>query len=209
MYLSKVLVSWQKARNPYEIHRVLWKMFPSRQDESRDFLFRIERQQKGLETEILMQSINKPVSSKQSYHVTALREYQLSLLNGQKLRFRLRANPVKTISDKRGRINRKGKIKKCRVPLIREEDQRAWLQRKFSPFCSIVKLNIQNEAPLYFRKKKEQRTGKIQTVLFNGIIMINDPDSFLDKMTIGIGPAKAFGCGMLSIAPYTYIRKLA
>ena len=201
MYLSKVIVSWQNARNPYDIHRVLWKMFPGRPNDSRDFLFRIERQRKELGTDILMQSAQTPNQGSRTSLITAVREYQLSIKKGYRLRFRLRGNPTKKINDEKGRLDPKGQIKKCRVPLIREEDQQAWLERKLAPVCSIETLNVQMEAPLHFRKKKDQRAGKIQPVLFDGILGVNDPDSLIDKITKGIGPAKAFGCGMLSIAP--------
>ena len=201
MYLSKIIVSWQNARNPYDIHKVLWKMFPGRPDDCRDFLFRIERQQKDLGTDILMQSAQSPNQGSRTSLITALREYPLSIKKGYRLRFRLRANPTKKINDEKGRLDPRGRIKKCRIPLIREEDQQAWLQRKFALVCSIEMLNIQMEAPLYFRKKKEQRAGKIQPVLFDGILHVNAPDSLVDKIAKGIGPAKAFGCGLLSIAP--------
>jgi CRISPR system Cascade subunit CasE len=201
MYLSKVFASWQKVRNPYEIHRSLWQLFPGRPDDSRNFLFRVEKQQKGFGLEILLQSTKAPVLNSQAMRIIANREYRVAITNGQRLRFRLRANPIKTISDEMGRLNFKGAIKKCRVPLIREEDQKAWLERKLGSICSVETLSIQGEPPLYFRKYKEQRTGKIQTVLFDGFFRVNNPDSFIHTLTKGIGPAKAFGCGLLSIAP--------
>jgi CRISPR system Cascade subunit CasE len=109
--------------------------------------------------------------------------------------------PPKKIRDERGRLNQKGNVKKCRVPLIQEREQKDWLERKLNTFCTIEALAANRELPLYFRKGKESRTGKIQSILFDGILRVNDPDSFLVTITRGIGPAKAFGCGLLSIAP--------
>jgi CRISPR system Cascade subunit CasE len=200
MYLSKVFVTWRKARNPYDIHRQLWELFPNRPDSNRDFLFRVEEQEKGFGAEILMQSMQKPIKTDSACHIKASREYNLSLKNGQRLRFRLRANPTKKIIDQKGRINQRGEIKKCRVPLIREEEQKAWLERKLENICSLDSLIIHREVPLYFRKHKKQRSGKIQTVLFDGIIGVEYPIAFADIVKIGIGPAKAFGCGLLSLA---------
>jgi CRISPR system Cascade subunit CasE len=48
--------------------------------------------------------------------------FELSLKPSDCLRFLLAANPVKTITDADGRTNAKGEVKKCRVPLIREEE---------------------------------------------------------------------------------------
>ena len=125
----------------------------------------------------------------------------MNLAEGQMLRFRLRANPIKTITDARGRQNQKGTTKKCRVPLIKAEAQKAWIVRKLDSVCSIKALNLQREIPLYFRKKTNHRAGKIQTVLFDGILRVNVPDDFVNKLRKGIGPAKAFGCGLLSLSP--------
>ncbi|EKD37059.1 MAG: CRISPR-associated CSE3 family protein, partial [uncultured bacterium] len=60
MYLSKIMISGAACRNPYEIHRALWKLFPPVPDADRDFLFRVERagQQNA---EVLMQSMREPI----------------------------------------------------------------------------------------------------------------------------------------------------
>lgn len=199
MYLSKIVLPWQKAKNPYDIHRELWHLFPGREDEKRDFLFRVEKQEKGYGAMVLMQSDQKPSSANNDY-LRDNRKYEIKLTKGQSLRFRLRANPVKTIDDEAGRLNRKGEIKKCRVPLIREDEQKKWIERKLEGACSLDSLSIQQEVPLYFRKTAEQRTGKIQTVLFDGVLQIEHPDIFMAIIKAGVGPAKAFGCGLISIA---------
>jgi len=200
MYLSKVLIPWQKASNPYDIHRELWHLFPRRPDEDRDFLFRVEQKKKDCGVEVLMQSGQEPGDVDGRNYVEATRKYEPAIEKGQKLRFRLRANPVKKISDESERLNRKGEVKKCRVPLIREEEQKAWFERKIEPFCFLDALIVNQEVPIYFRKKKSDRTGKIQTVLFDGIFSVKDPSRFMREIEKGIGPAKAFGCGLLSIA---------
>jgi len=200
MYLSKIFLSWQKARNPYEIHRELWRLFPDRPDDMRNFLFRVEKQKKRIGTEILMQSMQEPMKADTTCHIIAVREYDLSLKKGQRFRFRLRANPIKKINDEKGRINRKGETKKCRVPLINEEEQKVWLEHKLANICSLETLIINREVPLYFHKHKEQRSGKFLTVLFDGFLGIEYPIAFVDMVKKGIGPAKAFGCGLLSLA---------
>jgi len=86
------------------------------------------------------------------------------------------------------------------VPLLHEEQQQAWLERKFQDFAQLDTLIIQPEPVLYFRKIKEKRSGKIQPVLFEGILIVSEPELFFAQLQKGIGPAKAFGCGLLSIA---------
>ncbi len=200
MYLSKVFIPWRQARNPYQTHRLLWRLFPKRPNDTRDFLFRVEKQKKGLGMDILMQSLQEPLQSDTSCHITAVRDYNLILKNEQQFRFRLRANPVKTITDEKGRTNRKGELKKCRVPIICEEDQHAWIERKLKGSVTIQALEIQREIPLYFRKPKARRAGKIQTVIFDGSLKIDNSEVLIETIKSGVGPAKAFGCGLLSLA---------
>lgn len=200
MHLSKLFISWSDVRNPYDIHKALWQLFPHRPDGNRNFLFRIEKICKGQGADILMQSENSPISGQCGIRIVAERNYDILLKIGQRLRFRIRANPTKKINDERGRRNPKGAIKKCRVPLINEEEQRRWLEHKLGNACCLETLIMHREVPLYFRKPKEKRTGKIQTVLYDGLLKVENPDVIHDQLRKGIGPAKAFGCGLLSVA---------
>lgn len=203
MYLSKVQLGWEHAKNPYELHKALWQLFPDRPDENRSFLFRVENVVKNQSAQLLMQSEDKPMAGAKG-ELLACREIPLRLYEGQFLRFRLRANPIKTIKDvEKGVVEKKGKsfTRTSRVPLIHEEQQQAWLERKFENVALLQSLNIQKELVLNFRKHKEQRSGKIQTVLFDGVFQVLNPTALIIMMEQGIGPAKSFGCGMLSVAP--------
>jgi CRISPR system Cascade subunit CasE len=201
MYLSKVMISGAACRNPYEIHRVLWNLFPEDAEAKRDFLFRIERigqQSIG----VLLQSLRQPsVTASREARIVGSKPYPLQLLVGQRLRFLLLANPVKTISDESGRMNTEDEVKKCRVPLIGDEDQRAWLLRKLNSFAEVVSVSAEKRSPLNFRKSSERLIGKIQPVCYQGTLKVVNPDGFRQLVFTGIGPAKAFGCGLMSVAP--------
>jgi len=201
MYLSKVMVAGAACRNPYEIHRSLWRLFPEDPVARRDYLFRVERAGRQ-QAEILLQSQRKPSDSELcKVRLLATRGYQPRLQQGQRLRFALLANPVKTINDERGRLNAKGQVKKCRVPLIREEEWRSWLEHKLAGCAELETLVAEKRLPMNFRKPKEKRVGKIQPVSFQGILRVSSLEAMMQAISTGIGPAKAFGCGLLSIAP--------
>jgi CRISPR system Cascade subunit CasE len=203
MYLSKIHISWSQAQNPYQLHQALWRLFPGHEDADREFLFRVEQLQRGVGAHILMQSAIQPQSVEQSPIILNWREYVVNIQNDQRLRFRLRANPIKTIKDSsKGTIEKQGKTftKTVRVPLVNEEQQQAWLERKLQSFAQLESLIVQPEPVLYFRKAKEGRSGKIQTVMFDGILTVTNAEVLNQEMRQGIGPAKAFGCGLLSIA---------
>ncbi len=198
MYLSKILITGSACRNPYEIHRALWKLFPVDAEAARDFLFRVERSDRD-HAEVLMQSGRQPETSTNGARILASREYPLSFQAGQRLRFLLVANPVKTINDEMGRKDTEGETKKCRVPLIHEDDQRAWITRKYENAASLESLIIDPVLPLRFRKGKEDRAGKIQPVKFQGVLTVENPEAMIKLVHSGIGPAKAFGCGLVSL----------
>ena len=140
------------------------------------------------------------------------------LHNRQILRFRLRANPTKRIA-KQGDLM-KGK----RVELRRESEQIDWLMRKaqqrekgvpggFELLMKEVK-NMRGEIRMVQRvnvcpegkqngRKRDAAGGHVTThlaVLFEGFLQVTDKNAFLETLVHGIGPGKAFGFGLLSVA---------
>jgi CRISPR system Cascade subunit CasE len=191
-------VAWSKARNPYDVHRVLWGYFPDQKNIERGFLFRVETEQLGIGIELLVQSRWQPQNHSRESQLIATRPFIPKLTSGQRLRFRLRANPIKAIKDDRGRKNTKGEVKTCRVPLVQEEQQVDWLNHKLHDAARLEVAQITSIKPLYFHKNG--RAGKLLMVTFDGVLQVHSPEPFLHKMQTGIGPAKGFGCGLLSVA---------
>lgn len=204
MYLSKVFIDFRKPKNIYQIHQDLWTLFPDQDDKARSFLFRVEQQQAGVGASILMQSEIAPSVANEHVNLLATREFPLTIIKNQRLRFLLVANPVKTIKDQQERKNKKGVVKSNRVPLINEDDRQNWLERKLQSWAQLDSLLIRPCPSLYFYKKDVQNSkgygGKIVPVAFEGILTVREPDGFIEQIKQGIGPAKAFGCGLLSLA---------
>ena len=204
MYLSRVEVSGRVARNPYDVHRRLWTLFPnqpleSRQDAQsarRGFLFRVEEQHPGGALRALVQSRWAPVAT-DGAAVVGCREFSPQPKSGQTLSFLLTANPVKTILDAERELKPGKTGTKCRVPLLREEEQLAWLARKLSDAAEIRSPVARAHAPIHFRKG--ERPGKVAVVTFEGLLSVHDPRSLLTHLENGIGHAKAFGCGLLLV----------
>lgn len=197
MYLSRLLLTGEQLHNPYEIHRTLWLAFPDAAEQSRDFLFRVE-QRSSRQVQVLVQSQRQPVANIENARLLASKALELNLLEGSQLRFMLMANPVKTIADEQGRLDSKGEVKKCRVPLIKEEEQIAWLKRKLEGVALVNMVEIEKQLPLHFRKGS--KPGKIQPYTFQGVLQVADAQGLQDLLQQGIGHAKAFGCGLLSLA---------
>ena len=204
MYLSKVHISPGKSRNAYELHRALWQLFPGRPDDNRSFLFRVESLCRHSGAQILLQSEHEPSTGDRDARCLASKPVDYRFSVGQQLRFRLRCNPVKAVKDEcRGTVTRNGTeyVRSLRVPLIHDEQQQQWLEKKLQQAgAQILVADVIQEAPVYFRKSSEKRSGKIQPVLFEGALQVIEPEPFYRAVIDGIGPAKSFGMGLLSLA---------
>jgi len=89
----------------------------------------------------------------------------------------------------------------------------AWLKSKAEPGGFSVQSVTVQPAYSYFKKvyragepaPDEERTGGergalLRSVRYEGILRVTDPNKFLDTLLRGVGPAKAFGFGLLSVA---------
>ncbi len=204
MYLSKIVLTWPACRNPYEWHQKIWRLFSNHPESKRNFLFSCMDRQSGRNISALLFSTEKPERIK-SEEITLLGESKsmvdLSFQQGQQLRFRLTANPTKVVTEQTE------KKRKIRVPLIKQEQQEDWLKRKLDGLAVIESMASQNEVPVYFNQKG--RGGKIVPVTFEGILKVVDPEKFKEQIykkynekgeyVAGIGPAKAFGCGLMLV----------
>ncbi len=204
MYLSRIEIPWRTSRNPYRVHKDIWLLFPGMGSETRrnlgderqGFLFRIEDNRLGRPARVLVQSRQVPVPS-EKVAVLATREFNPQPREGQAVSFLLTANPIKTITDKEGRQNKKGETKKCRVPLIKEEHQKEWLMSRLRDAADVQAVKVRPLSQIFFLKKGE--TGKLTPVEFQGILRVKDPKAFIAILKNGIGPAKGFGCGLMLV----------
>jgi len=204
VFISRVEIPWEASRNPYDIHRLLWRIFPGKSREARrtneedrkGFLFRIERNQPGYPVRVLIQSNQRPVPVG-NIALIGSREFNPSPANGQRLAFLLTANPIKTITDEQLESKPDKRSEKCRVPLLKEEEQLEWLSRKLDGVADIESSAVLPHAPLYFRKGN--RGGKLLPVTFEGVLTVRDGIALSKHLANGIGPAKAFGCGLMLV----------
>ena len=135
------------------------------------------------------------------------------ITTGQVLAFRLSANPTRKIDTKTGPDGRRRHGR--RVELNREEDQVAWLRRKaeacgFTLLSVESKPNVPNVRAMENAKvsgsKVRESAGDLPrltfgSVQFEGLLKVTDSDRFRQSIEQGVGPAKAYGFGLLSIAP--------
>jgi CRISPR system Cascade subunit CasE len=189
MHLSEILLDSRLAGNPYEIHRHLWRLFLGMSEDKRSFLYRVSHGKDYEPFRILMQSLYEPSATDNKKGCAVLRKKAFNPVFKEKdlLRFELCANPTKRLSQER-----------CRVPLIDEDQLFCWLQKKLENAATVEHAEIIGKRNLYFRKNG--KAGKIVTITFGGHLNVRDPEQMRTILENGIGPAKAFGCGLLSLA---------
>ena len=87
---------------------------------------------------------------------------------------------------------------------LREEDQCAWLDRKAEDSgFRVLSLLVIPEGMVTPEKHSAEASHRmsVYSVRFDGLLMVTDSERFRDALAAGIGPAKAFGFGLLSVAP--------
>lgn len=149
-------------------------------------LFRLEPEMRGSIKYLLVQSRLMPDWSHLPSSVSVeSKPYAPQFTEGNICSFRLRANPV---------VTRDGK----RRGLVREEAQAAWLCRKE---IGVEWLDVTAMDEGYVTGgKKGTHTIEVKSVLFQGHLRVVDAVKFHNALAEGIGPAKGFGFGMLSLA---------
>jgi CRISPR system Cascade subunit CasE len=229
MFLSKLVLNtrdrqtrYELAR-PYEMHRTLMTSYPYSRVENRcDLLFRVEPSRAGPPI-LLVQTREDPSEWSRlpkSYLVgpAQCKPFDLSVTPGQRLRFRLRANPTKRVATKNEVLG--GVMAGKRVGLTTETEQTRWLLDKGErggfriPGEWVNAKRPETNEPLLLpnfrvdvvpegrdRNGKPGHAGEFMAVRFEGVLLVTDPETFCATVAGGLGSAKAFGFGLLSVGP--------
>ncbi|GAA3100614.1 type I-E CRISPR-associated protein Cas6/Cse3/CasE [Pseudonocardia yunnanensis] len=122
------------------------------------------------------------------------------LTSGDRWAFRLLANPVHNARpvDATGRGKRFAHVTAAR--------QTGWLLRQARRHGFSVPEGVHEEPDLIVRSRRTQRfsrhehTVTLATAVFEGQLRIDDPVAVRAALISGIGPAKGYGCGLLTLA---------
>lgn len=123
------------------------------------------------------------------------------VVDGRTLAFRLTANPVQHLRPPSPDGNR---VRGKRVAHVTAAHQLRWFVERASewgftvgtpsePTCRIVERRT-----LQFRRQERQVTVGYAT--FEGLLVVTDVAKLRRRLLEGIGPAKAYGCGLLTLA---------
>jgi CRISPR system Cascade subunit CasE len=223
MYLSRLLLNprskavQRDLADPQELHRTIMSAFPSSERPgegpraSFGVLHRLDLDRRHARLILYVQSQVKPewsalppdyllpVSDVDNPATKSVSEVYQTLKAGMVLSFRLKANPSRKIDTKTGPDGRRRHGR--RVELVKEEDQVQWLKRKGEQNgFEVHSVRIGGLT----KERSRSRRGTAPTlagVVFEGRLQITDPELFRQGLARGIGPGKAYGLGLLSLAP--------
>ena len=221
MYLHKIsfdqddLIKKQKIyKDIYALHKMIWTLVSQNKNQKRDFLYRAEYDGYQNIKFIYLLASNQ-ISSQEKEVIAVSPKYNPQLSDGENLFFKLRANPI---------VKRKENGKKKEYSIVMDAKHRfekndrsyfdqfsqdelihnvgiEWLNRKgeqhgFSVRDNDVVIDNNREYPV-------KATGKANYVLrtldFGGKLKVTDVDKFKVALFKGIGPSKAFGCGLMLV----------
>lgn len=124
-----------------------------------------------------------------------------SLRLGGQYRFRLTANPIQS------RRRDDGTRRSRRLGHVTVAQQTEWLLSRAQRHGFTVPAGVDKEPDVAVRGRRTQRFTRqgrqvtLSTAVFEGRLEVTDPDLLRDSLTGGIGPAKGYGCGLLTLAP--------
>ncbi len=178
--------------------------------DDKGFLFRIDPKPGG-RVVIVVQSSTEPdwdyAFHNAGYLLAAPPQVKLfdpSFEAKQRLRFRLVANPTRRLSNRSlgadGQPIQKGIGKRVPVPTDRLLE---WLTGRAEKAGFSIESKSVDVSPGYICINKA-RSGdglRLRSVRYDGVLIVTNPARFREGMLQGIGTGKAFGFGLLSVAP--------
>ncbi|SEN80539.1 type I-E CRISPR-associated protein Cas6/Cse3/CasE [Nonomuraea pusilla] len=128
---------------------------------------------------------------------------------GDRLAFRLTANPVHSIRRKDGEPTKV-------TAHVTQRHQLEWLlqrqercgfkvverpaERQLVPGHDEHEVVVHDRRQLSFTKRGQKNPVTLLAVTFDGRLEVTDPDALRHTLTRGVGRAKSYGCGLMTLA---------
>jgi CRISPR system Cascade subunit CasE len=223
MFLSRLFLNPRSRvvrtdlADPGQLHRTVMRAFPpdigATPRKDLGVLWRVDDDPNAGRVALLVQSAAKPdwsclpegyvlgpadaFSSDHEGHLSVrdVSDERAALRVGDALLFRLRANTTRKIDTKTRPDGTKSNGQ--RVPVTGDEARMAWLARHAAARGFVVESARVAELPSVKSRARDLTLGGAQ---FDGVLTVTDEVLFRTRaLAEGIGPAKAFGMGLLSV----------
>ncbi len=215
MYLSRLVLNPQALSvkrdiaNVHDMHRTLMSAYPDHPElsayrQAHSVLWRIDPARTAVTQ--LVQSATRPDWSRlpdghvaRAPETRSMRPVLDALAPGGRFAFRLLANPTQ--------FSRTVAKAPKRLPHRTTETQVSWLIRQAERHGFVIS-SAEDGRPDLAATEIPQITGSkngrkitVYAVRYEGHLVVTDPGALSEALTSGIGRAKAYGCGLLSLAP--------
>jgi len=196
----------------YREHQALWRLFVDDPDAERDFLFRRDEIDHGLRYFVVS---GREPEDRDGIWLIETKPYAPAIHAGQQLAFSLRANPVvkrkgddgksrrhDVVMDAKYRSDYQRQPRQTREPVIGIAQQVGveWLQRRAASHgFAISEGGVCVEAYHQHRSPKRGNRISYSSIDFSGVLQVEDAALFAEVLRSGVGPAKAFGCGLMLV----------
>jgi CRISPR system Cascade subunit CasE len=138
----------------------------------------------------------------ETWQTRAYQPFLNTLECGQSWAFRLTANPVHNRRPSDAAPDTK------RFGAVTVHHQIAWLTGRAERHGFAIAPQSDGELNLYvhrrnsasFTRKRGERPVTVVSVSYDGVLTVTDPEVLRHALTNGIGQAKAYGCGLMTLA---------
>jgi CRISPR system Cascade subunit CasE len=217
MYLTRFEINTARraakllVASPQKLHAAVMAAFPSTavHDGEGRVLWRLDQRQHQVllylvspgkpDLTHLVEQVGWP-----STHSWETRDYEAlldRLKSGDQWAFRLKANPV---SSRRKNDDAK---RSQRFGHVTVAQQTQWLLDRAERNGFTIPLGVHDEPDVAVHGRENLKFDRrdqsvtLSTAVFEGRLQITDVEVFRRSLVQGIGPAKGYGCGLLTLAP--------
>lgn len=218
MYLSRIQLNAQRRgaqrllANPQRMHAAVLAAFPdppTGEEAGGRVLWRVDREDRRVFLYVVSpyEACLLHVAEQAGWPATepgASRNYETlldRLAEGQRWSYRLTASPVRYLSKADGGRARRGAH-------VTAAQQEAWLLSKAEGMGVCFSLNegmppatlVTRRGTHSFRKGNGQQPVTISWAQYDGVLRITQATALRQSLVSGIGPGKAYGCGLMTLA---------
>ncbi|NNG35428.1 type I-E CRISPR-associated protein Cas6/Cse3/CasE [Nakamurella aerolata] len=194
--------------SPHRLHGAVNACFPPSGREGR-ILWRLDETNRGLLLYLLSTTTPDAKGFVEQYGWDVDGSWQTrdyapvlaSVVDRAVFSFRLRANPTHSVRTAKSDEDAPTK----RIGHVTADQQRRWLVKRAEAWGISIGDPDQPTFDVVERKVWQfNRSGKrvtISTATYEGQLTVANAGAFKDRLVSGFGPAKAYGCGLLTLAP--------
>ena len=217
------LLGGGRLGGPSPFHKLAWTLFDGDPKASRDFLFVVVAERP---LTLVLRSAKRPPEDHPFWRLDGLRPFAPAFEAGQALTLRTRCSIADTRAPEKdeprwnadGRRNKNARGRRTdpvfevwrarpadgRPPLaeLAEVPALEWLERQGAR-CGFAFTRDEMVAADYERRRVRLggRAFVMASVLYEGLVTVVDPEVFVTMLRTGLGHHKAYGFGLVQVAP--------